>query len=143
MIYPWIEATGCCTLVLENLHSTVSHWEQVGIARKANFPEEANLLIVGGWLNESQQEKLKNIFERMPKNKLVLAVGTCSLSGSVFEDVPGLKKLSDFLPVHYQVTGCPPRWDDVLKGITRVTNSGEKEKSVKEILNDTGSDIVF
>lgn len=143
MIYPWIESTGCCSLVLENLESTVSYWEQAGVLRRAKQPEEANLLIVGGWINPVQSEHLKSIYQKMCGDKQVMAVGSCAISGSVFSDLESVSKLSDVLPVHYNVTGCSPRWDDILKGITRVSHTGEKEKTVKEILNETGSDVVF
>lgn len=143
MIYPWIEATGCCTLVLNDLDNVVSHWEQTGVARKATTVEEANLLIIGGWINQQQAENLKQVYSRMAPGKQVLVVGSCSLSGSVFSDLPDLFLAKEVVPVHFQVTGCPPRWDDVLKGISRLSQGDKGEKTVKEILNEVGSDNVF
>jgi NADH:ubiquinone oxidoreductase subunit B-like Fe-S oxidoreductase len=143
VIYPWIEVSGCCQLVLDSLKDSVSSWEQIGISYQPNKPEEANLLIVGGWINQAQARHLKDIYSRMAGDKLVLAVGSCSISASVFEDLEDVQKLSDVLPVHYNVTGCPPRWDVVLKGIDRLAGRGQADKTVKDILNETGSENVF
>lgn len=129
--------------MLENLESSVSHWEQTGVLRKAKQPEEANILIVAGWINQKQANHLKDVYQKMHGEKYVLAIGTCAISGSLFDDIDDVIKLNEVLPVHYYVTGCAPRWDDILKGVRRLGQFGEKEKTVKDILNDTGSDIVF
>ena len=60
------------------------NWEQVGVVRKAERPEEANLLIIGGWINPEQAQNLKEVYDRMLKEKLVIAVGSCALSAAAF-----------------------------------------------------------
>lgn len=143
LVYPWIEQTGCCELVLKSLSSSVVNWEQVGVVRKAERPEEANLLIIGGWINPEQAQNLKEVYDRMLKEKLVIAVGSCALSAAAFGNDENCVAAKEILPVHYFVPGCPPRWDDILKGISAISKIGMQNKTVRDILNDSGNDHVF
>lgn len=72
-------------------------------------PRAADLLLVAGPVTEHMKLPLKKAFEAMPGPKVVMAVGTCALSGGIFgpgfasgDGVPG------FLPVDIAVPGCPP-----------------------------------
>ncbi len=72
-------------------------------------PRAADLLLVAGPVTEHMKLPLKKAFEAMPGPKVVMAVGTCALSGGIFgpgfasgDGVPG------FLPVEIAVPGCPP-----------------------------------
>ncbi|VAW41684.1 hypothetical protein MNBD_DELTA04-588 [hydrothermal vent metagenome] len=72
-------------------------------------PRAADLLLVAGPVTEHMKLPLRKTFEAMPGPKVVMAVGTCALSGGIFgagfasgDGVPG------FLPVNIAVPGCPP-----------------------------------
>lgn len=72
-------------------------------------PRDADLLLVVGPVTEHMKLPLKKAFEAMPEPKVVMAVGTCALSGGIFG--PGFASgggVREFLPVDVAVPGCPP-----------------------------------
>jgi len=72
-------------------------------------PRAADLLLVVGPVTEHMKLPLKKAFEAMPEPKVVMAVGTCALSGGIFG--PGFASgggVREFLPVDVAVPGCPP-----------------------------------
>ena len=143
LIYLWLESSGCCELVLESLSSSVVSWQQVGVLRLAEHPREANLLLVAGWINRHQAAHLKQVYESMLSPKWVIGLGACALSAAAFANDPEIQNLQSVLPVNFFVPGCPPRWDDILKAISRSSKVGGQDRSVKDILNDAGSEHVF
>ncbi len=72
-------------------------------------PRDADLLLVVGPVTEHMKLPLQKAFEAMPNPKVVMAVGTCALSGGIFG--PGFAAgggVRGFLPVDIAVPGCPP-----------------------------------
>ncbi|NOX34805.1 MAG: hypothetical protein GXP56_13925 [Deltaproteobacteria bacterium] len=72
-------------------------------------PRAADLLLVAGPVTGHMKLPLKKAFEAMPGPKVVMAVGTCALSGGIFG--PGFASgggVSESLPVDIAVPGCPP-----------------------------------
>ena len=60
----------------------------------------------------------------MPDPKFVVAVGSCALSGGVFDgcyNVVG--DLSKVLPVNVYIPGCPPRPEAIIFGIVQLLES--------------------
>jgi NADH-quinone oxidoreductase subunit B len=74
--------------------------------------EEANLLVIQGFLNPALREEAIRHFEKMDAPKYVIAIGTCACGGGLF---PTPK--DERLPVNIYVTGCPPRPEAIMNGI--------------------------
>ncbi len=72
-------------------------------------PRMADILIVVGPVTEHMRLPLEKTYNAMPDPKLVIAVGTCALSGGVFGpsfmSSPGVATI---LPVDVEVPGSPP-----------------------------------
>ena len=57
-------------------------------------------------------------YEAMPEPRLVVAVGACAISGSVFAGTyAGRYGMADVLPVDIFVPGCPPRPEALIEGL--------------------------
>lgn len=115
---PWIQVTGCCFVEIETARSSTYDWSRLGVIEMASSPEEADLLIIGGWINKQSADEIKTIYQQLGGTKSVLAIGACALSGSPYEI--GTKQLicaKDIVPVDVFVPGCPPRPEMILDGI--------------------------
>jgi NADH:ubiquinone oxidoreductase subunit B-like Fe-S oxidoreductase len=75
-------------------------------------PENANLLILQGSINEKLGQEVLAYYERMATPKYVLAIGTCACGGGLFPT-----ELKDRIPVNVFVTGCPPRPEAIMNGV--------------------------
>jgi NADH:ubiquinone oxidoreductase subunit B-like Fe-S oxidoreductase len=67
------------------------------------------------------RERLLRTYEQMPEPKFVISVGSCSISGGVFEgcyNVGG--SVDEIVPVDVFIPGCPPRPEAIVDGIIQL-----------------------
>jgi Ni,Fe-hydrogenase III small subunit len=81
-------------------------------------PRHADGLILSGPLTQNMSAALDLCYEGMPDPKFVIAVGTCAISGGVFEPSPALDRsfLDRFTPELF-VAGCPAHPLSIVNGI--------------------------
>lgn len=136
---PWIESSGCCTVEIESLSLATYDWQRLGVTEAACSPNQANLLIVAGWINELRAKEIKRAYDQMCEPKLVVAAGSCAISGSPFELQDGVQKIvkaQDIVPVDIFVTGCPPRPEALLLSILSLKKKFKPDRPHREVLYD-------
>ena len=81
-------------------------------------PRHADLLLVTGIMTRNLEEAARRTYEAMPEPRLVVAVGTCAMSGGVFAgSYAGRDGIGEVLPVDVFVPGCPPRPEALVHGL--------------------------
>lgn len=101
----------CCGDDWTQTESSRYDLERLGCVPCDN-PEQANLLILQGSINEKLGEEVLQYYEKMSEPKYVLAVGTCACGGGLFPT-----DLQGKIPVNVYVTGCPPRPEAIMNGV--------------------------
>lgn len=92
-------------------------------------PRHADVLICTGPVTRQARDRLQRIYEQMPDPKFVIALGTCAISGGVFqESYNSLDGVDNVLPVDVYVPGCPPRPEAIIDGLVKLL---EKLKQAK------------
>jgi ech hydrogenase subunit C len=119
---PWMlhfdcgSCNGCDIEVLACL-TPVYDVERFGVLNVGN-PFHADLLLVTGTVNHRNKKVLRNLYEQMPNPKVVIAIGSCGLSGGIFREaynvVGGVDKI---LPVDVYVPGCPAKPEAIIDGV--------------------------
>jgi NADH:ubiquinone oxidoreductase subunit B-like Fe-S oxidoreductase len=109
-------STGCCADEFHWANHSRYDMERFGLLEAGSI-EEADLLVVFGYLNPQARPEVKDLWEKMRKPKWVVAVGACACSGGIFGLGEPDAKLSETLPVDVFVPGCPPRPEAILNGI--------------------------
>jgi Ni,Fe-hydrogenase III small subunit/formate hydrogenlyase subunit 6/NADH:ubiquinone oxidoreductase subunit I len=72
-------------------------------------PRFADALLVTGPVARGMQEPLRRCYEAMAEPRLVIAVGTCAISGGVHRGgYAGANGVAEILPVAVYVPGCSP-----------------------------------
>jgi Ni,Fe-hydrogenase III small subunit/Pyruvate/2-oxoacid:ferredoxin oxidoreductase delta subunit len=114
-----VSAGGCngCELEINAMANVNFDCGRYGIDIVAS-PRHADGLILSGPISANMAEALELCYEGMPDPKFVIAVGTCAISGGVFEPSSVLDRsfLGRFVPELF-VAGCPPHPLAIVNGI--------------------------
>src|SRR5512133_1008070 len=97
--------------------------ERFGIKLQGS-PRHADVLICTGPVTRLAKDRLVRIYEQMPDPKFVVAVGSCGISGGVFQGCYNIVgSIADVIPVNAFVPGCPPRPEAIIYGVVALLNS--------------------
>jgi formate hydrogenlyase subunit 7 len=117
-----VVSTGCsaCDLEIGAAGNPIFDMERFGVHIVAS-PRFADVLLVTGPVPKSMREPLLRCYEAMAEPRLVVAVGTCAISGGVHkngsEEANGVAAV---LPVNVFIPGCPPHPWSIIHGIQTV-----------------------
>jgi Ni,Fe-hydrogenase III small subunit len=108
---------GACLSEVKQLNSPYYNMHRLGFFFTPT-PRHADLLLVVGTLTEHMRLPLRKAYEAMPTPKLVVAAGTCALSGGVFgKSFICEGGVGDVLRVDVEVPGNPPPPLAILHGL--------------------------
>lgn len=114
-----VVSTGCsaCDLEISACCNPIFDMERFGIQVVAS-PRFADVLLVTGPVPKAMHEPLIRCFQAMPEPRLVVAVGTCAISGGVHKDgYTDANGVGNILPVDVFIPGCPPHPWSIIDGI--------------------------
>ncbi|MCR4746598.1 MAG: NADH-quinone oxidoreductase subunit NuoB [Lachnospiraceae bacterium] len=121
---PWVmhydgsSCNGCDIEVLACL-TPVYDAERFGIINTGD-PMQADILLITGGINSQNAEVVKQIYEQMPRPKVVCAIGVCACTGGIFKDCYNIKGGVDtVIPVDIYVPGCAARPQSIIDGIVK------------------------
>ena len=125
---PWIihfnsgSCNGCDIEILATLTPRYD-LERFGIKLQGS-PRHADVLICTGPVTRQARDRLVRVYEQMPDPKFVVVVGSCGLSGGVFEgSYAVLGGVDTVIPVNAYVPGCPPRPEAISHGVVALLDS--------------------
>ena len=133
---PWILHfnTGACNACdIEIIAALTPRYdlERFGIQLKGT-PRHADILVCSGPVTRQVKCRLKRIYDQMPAPKFVVAVGTCSCSGGVFDGCYNVESGIDaVIPVSAYIPGCPASPKAIIDGVVKLLGSIEKAEEDK------------
>ncbi|HSN12297.1 MAG TPA: oxidoreductase [Propionibacteriaceae bacterium] len=91
-------------------------------ARLVASPRHADVLAVTGVVTHHMVEPLLRTVEATPRPRVVVAIGDCARDGGLFAGAYGVAgAVSDIVDVDLTVPGCPPRPQDIVDALRRVS----------------------
>ncbi|MEJ2643855.1 MAG: 4Fe-4S binding protein [Gammaproteobacteria bacterium] len=114
-----VDAGSCngCESELQALNNPFYNLHRLGIFFTPS-PRFADLLLVTGPVTAPMREPLLNTYQAMPEPRLVMATGTCAVSGGISGDGYNTGRgLDGVLPVNLYLPGCPPNPAAVIEGL--------------------------
>jgi Ni,Fe-hydrogenase III small subunit len=81
----------------------------------------ADVLLVSGIFNRKAAVRAKRIYEQAPKPVVVVAIGGCACSGSMFTDSYNwVAPIGSIIPVDAYVAGCPPKPEAMISAVVKL-----------------------
>ncbi|WP_432822010.1 4Fe-4S binding protein [Trichloromonas sp.] len=117
-----VSAGGCnaCEADVNVLGTLVFDLGRFGIQFVAS-PRHADGLLVTGAVTENMKSALLDTYAAIAAPKLVIAAGSCAISGGPFAGSPEVNNgIGDLLPVDLYIPGCPPHPYTTLDGLLRL-----------------------
>jgi len=105
-----VSAGGCnaCEADLNVLATPFFDLARFGINFVAS-PRHADGIVVTGPITRNMKTALLQTYEAVPSPKVVIAVGSCALTGGPFRGSPEITEgLDRLMPVDLFIPGCPP-----------------------------------
>lgn len=105
-----VSAAGCnaCEADLNVLATPFFDLARFGINFVAS-PRHADGIVVTGPVSRNMKTALLQTYEAVPDPKIVVAVGSCTITGGPFTGSPEITEgLDTILPVDLFIPGCPP-----------------------------------
>lgn len=111
-LYPIDVGTcGGCNFEVKLLTSPQYDMSRFGIFF-TNTPRHADALLVMGVITERMKDVLHKAYDAMPNPKLIIALGSCAISGGIIGEKPEIKP--DVI-----IYGCPPNPYTILKALIK------------------------
>ncbi|MDE1919947.1 MAG: NADH-quinone oxidoreductase subunit NuoB [Candidatus Omnitrophica bacterium] len=123
-------AGGCngCEAEIQVTNIVVFDLSRFGIQFVAS-PRHADGLVITGPVTKNMELALKKTYEAMPHPKIVIAVGSCAISGGPFRGSTEVRNGADsVVPVDLYIPGCPPHPLTILDGLLRMLDRLEKKR---------------
>jgi ech hydrogenase subunit C len=135
---PWLlhfdcgSCNGCDIEVLACL-TPLYDIERFGIINVGN-PMHADIFLVTGTVNRRNKKVLLNLYDQMPQPKVVVAIGSCALSGGIFREAYNvLGGIDKVLPVDVYVPGCPAKPEAIIDGVVMALENFIRKKDEEKI----------
>ncbi len=110
---------GACESDINCMGNKYYDMERFGLRMVAS-PRHADALLVTGPMSYNMVEAAKKTYSAVPEKRLVIACGTCAISGGLFVegDVVG-EGVNDTLPVDMYILGCPPTPNRIIVSLVK------------------------
>jgi len=96
--------------------------------------KHADVLLVTGAVNRQCIPRIKNIYEQMPKPRLVAAIGECALSRGIFiHSYNCPMPLDHVIPVDVYIPGCPPKPEAIIAGLVKLIERRKTNKLTEKV----------
>ena len=128
-----------CDIEVINILTPYYDAERFGI-KLVGSPRYADALLISGPVTRQVVPALNRLYDSVPDQKIVIAVGSCAAGGGIWYDsynvLGGVDRVID---VDYFIPGCPPRPEAIIHGVALalglVKKKLEPEKLKKENLH--------
>jgi Ni,Fe-hydrogenase III small subunit len=91
-------------------------------ARLVASPRHADGLLVTGAVTRNMAVPLRRTYEAAPEPAVVIAVGDCARDCGIFAGAYGVVgPVNSVVPVDLVIPGCPPRPEEIVAALRRVT----------------------
>ncbi len=129
-VHARVVSTGCssCDAEIGASGNAIFDIERFGIHIVAS-PRYADALLITGPVGKAMQEPLRRCYEAMADPRVVIAIGTCAITGGVHKNgYTEANGADSIIPVDVYVPGCPPHPWSIIHGVLVAMGKAEPYK---------------
>jgi NADH-quinone oxidoreductase subunit B len=118
--WPLLFGLACCAIEMMALGGSRFDMSRFGMEAMRASPRQADGMIVAGWCTIKMAPRVVRLYEQIPDPKWVVAMGSCAISGNVWDTYNIVQGIDSLIPVDVYVPGCPPRPEALWQGLEMI-----------------------
>lgn len=126
--WPLLFGLACCAIEMMALGGSRFDMSRFGMEAMRASPRQADGMIVAGWCSTKMAPRVVRLYEQIPDPKWVLAMGSCAISGNVWDTYSIVQGIDSLIPVDVYVPGCPPRPEALWQGLEMIRERIKKSR---------------
>jgi NADH-quinone oxidoreductase subunit B len=131
-LWPMPLGISCCAIEMMAFAAPRFDVSRFGAEVFRFSPRQSDLMIVAGTVTYKMAKVVRKIYDQMPDPKWVIAMGACTSTGGMYRSYPVVQGIDQFVPVDVYVAGCPPRPDNLLKGLMEIQKKVQRGAKTAE-----------
>ncbi|NWJ44825.1 MAG: NADH-quinone oxidoreductase subunit B [Chloroflexi bacterium] len=143
-LWPVLFGTACCGIeMMAHANSRFDILERWGMLFRFS-PRQSDMMMVAGTVTKKMAPVIKTVYDQMAEPKWVMAVGSCAISGNIYNSYSTLQGVDRIIPVDVYVPGCPPIPEAFAYGIDELRKKIAKERRIRKplpILKQDGNEF--
>ena len=129
-LWPMPFGTACCAIEFMSMQASHFDLSRFGAEAMRFSPRQSDMMMVMGTITRKMVPVLRKIYAQMAEPKWVIAVGACTCSGGFFRSYAVQQGIDRIIPVDVYVNGCPPRPENMIRGVMDIQKLVETESLI-------------